>query len=128
MRKGGAAARMMLIQAAANEWKVPGVRVHRGQQRHHPQGVGPHDDLRQSRGRSQRRNRTPKDAAQGSEGPGRSSASRVKRLDTVDEGRTASMIYGIDVKLPGMLNAAIKDCPVFGGKVKSFDASQGRSR
>ena len=31
------------------------------------------------------------------------------------------MIYGIDVKLPGMLNAAIKDCPVFGGKLKSFD-------
>jgi isoquinoline 1-oxidoreductase beta subunit len=28
------------------------------------------------------------------------------------------------VKLPGMLNAAIKDCPVFGGKVKSFDAAK----
>ena len=34
------------------------------------------------------------------------------------------MIYGIDVKLPGMLNAAIKDCPVIGGKVKSFDAAK----
>src|SRR5690349_21942730 len=34
------------------------------------------------------------------------------------------MIYGIDVKLPGMLNAAIKDCPVFGGKVKSFDEAK----
>ena len=33
-------------------------------------------------------------------------------------------MYGIDVKLPGMLNAAIKDCPVFGGKVKSFDAAK----
>ena len=31
------------------------------------------------------------------------------------------MVYGIDIKLPGMLNAAIKDCPVFGGKLKSFD-------
>ncbi len=29
----------------------------------------------------------------------------------------------MDLKLPGMLNAAIKDCPVFGGKVKSFDAA-----
>ena len=36
------------------------------------------------------------------------------------------MIYGIDVKLPGMLNAAIKDCPVFGGKLKSYRRSQGR--
>ena len=34
------------------------------------------------------------------------------------------MIYGADVKLPGMLNAAIKDCPVFGGKLKSFDAAK----
>ena len=34
------------------------------------------------------------------------------------------MIYGSDIKLPGMLNAAIKDCPVFGGKVKSFDAAK----
>ena len=34
------------------------------------------------------------------------------------------MTYGIDVKLPGMLNAAIKDCPVFGGKLKSFDEAK----
>jgi isoquinoline 1-oxidoreductase beta subunit len=34
------------------------------------------------------------------------------------------MVYGIDVKLPGMLNAAIRDCPVFGGKVKSYDESK----
>ena len=34
------------------------------------------------------------------------------------------MQYAIDFKLPGMLSAAIKDCPVFGGKVKSFDASK----
>jgi isoquinoline 1-oxidoreductase beta subunit len=30
----------------------------------------------------------------------------------------------MDLKLPGMLNAAIKDCPVFGGKVKSFEAAK----
>ena len=29
----------------------------------------------------------------------------------------------MDLKLPGMLNAAVKDCPVFGGKVRSFDAA-----
>src|SRR5437773_9588233 len=34
------------------------------------------------------------------------------------------MVYGADLKLPGMLNAAIKDCPVFGGKLKSFDAAK----
>ena len=47
----------------------------------------------------------------------------MKRLDTADK-ITGKKIYGIDVKLPGMLNAAIKDCPVFGGKLKSFDAAK----
>ena len=46
-------------------------------------------------------------------------AARHSRQD-----RPASMIYGIDIKLPGMLNAAIKDCPVFGGKLKSFDEAK----
>src|SRR5207237_9037341 len=47
----------------------------------------------------------------------------LKRLDTEDK-TTGKMMYGIDVKLPGMLNAAIKDCPVFGGKLKSLDEAQ----
>jgi isoquinoline 1-oxidoreductase subunit beta len=47
----------------------------------------------------------------------------VKRLDTAEK-TTGTMIYGIDVKLPGMLNAAIKDCPVFGGKLKSYDEAK----
>ncbi len=34
------------------------------------------------------------------------------------------MIYGIDFKLPGMLNAAVKACPVFGGKLKSYDETK----
>ena len=46
----------------------------------------------------------------------------LTRLDTADK-TTGTQVYGIDLKLPGMLNAAIKDCPVFGGKVKSFDAA-----
>ena len=47
----------------------------------------------------------------------------LKRLDTIDR-VTGKQVYGADVKLPGMLNAAIKDCPVQGGKVKSFDAAK----
>src|ERR1700686_1630162 len=34
---------------------------------------------------------------------------------------TGKAVYGIDVDLPGMLYAAVKACPVFGGKVKSYD-------
>src|SRR5262249_1805870 len=47
----------------------------------------------------------------------------LKRLDTPDK-VTGTTVYGIDVKLPGMLNAAIKDCPVTGGKVKSYDQAK----
>jgi isoquinoline 1-oxidoreductase subunit beta len=36
--------------------------------------------------------------------------------------------YGIDTKLPGMVYAAITACPVFGGKLKSVDASEAKSR
>lgn len=37
-------------------------------------------------------------------------------------------VYGIDVKLPGMKWAAIKSCPVYGGKVKSYDFEKIRSQ
>ncbi len=47
----------------------------------------------------------------------------VKRLDTMPK-VIGAQVYGFDLKLPGMLNAAIKDCPVFGGKVKSFEAAK----
>jgi isoquinoline 1-oxidoreductase beta subunit len=47
---------------------------------------------------------------------------RLARLDTVEK-TNGTLVYGADLKLPGLLNAAIKDCPVFGGKVKSFNAS-----
>ena len=49
VRKGGAAARTMLIPAAAAEWKVLPRRVHGSQQRHHTQAVRPAHHLRKSR-------------------------------------------------------------------------------
>ncbi|MCB1511302.1 MAG: xanthine dehydrogenase family protein molybdopterin-binding subunit, partial [Hyphomicrobiaceae bacterium] len=50
----------------------------------------------------------------------------VKRLDTAPK-VTGEQIYGADLKLPGMLNAAIKQCPVFGGKLASFDDAKIKS-
>src|SRR5918995_982226 len=46
----------------------------------------------------------------------------LPRLDTADK-LNGSQIYGADLKLPGMLNATIRACPYFGGKVASFDAA-----
>jgi isoquinoline 1-oxidoreductase subunit beta len=45
-----------------------------------------------------------------------------KRLDVFDK-VTAKPVYAIDVRLPGMLYAAIMQCPVFGGALKSIDYS-----
>ena len=47
---------------------------------------------------------------------------RLARLDTVDK-TTGKQIYGTDLKLPGMLNAAIRACPVFGGKLRGVDTA-----
>src|SRR4029077_7145824 len=47
----------------------------------------------------------------------------VKRLDTADK-VNGKQVYGIDLKFPNMLTATIRYCPVFGGKVKSYDAAK----
>ncbi|RTE94049.1 molybdopterin cofactor-binding domain-containing protein [Bradyrhizobium sp. LVM 105] len=122
VRKGGATARVMLIQAAADGWKVPAsectaensVITHKPSGRTTTYGkvaeaaakLTPPADVKL---------KDPKDWKLIGKG--------VKRLDTLDK-TTGAMIYGADVKLPGMLNAAIKDCPVFGGKLKSFDEAK----
>src|SRR5437899_2377634 len=51
---------------------------------------------------------------------------RVRRLDTPPK-VDGSAQFGIDVKLPGMLVAVIARSPVFGGKVKSFDATNAKA-
>jgi isoquinoline 1-oxidoreductase beta subunit len=122
VRKGGATARMMLIQAAANDWKVPVAECSAANSviTHTPSGrtttygkvaetaakLPPPTDVKL---------KDPKDWKLVGKG--------LKRLDTPDK-VTGAMVYGIDVKLPGMLNAAIKDCPVTGGKLKSYDEAK----
>ncbi len=46
----------------------------------------------------------------------------LARLDGAAKAR-GQITYGLDVKLPGMLYAAIIPCPVLGGKVASFDGA-----
>ena len=122
VRKGGAAARVMLVQAAAGEWKVPASECSVSK------GVITH----KASGRSLRYGEVAAAAAKlspPSEVPLKDpkdwtiAGKPLKRLDTADK-TNGKKIYGMDFKLPGMLNAAIKDCPVFGGKVKSFDAAK----
>jgi isoquinoline 1-oxidoreductase beta subunit len=122
VRKGGATAREMLIQAAAKEWNVPasectvasGVIAHKASGRTTTYGkvaeaaakLEPPADVKL---------KDPKDW--------KIAGKPLKRLDTPDK-VTGKQVYGFDLKLPGMVNAAVKECPVFGGKVKSFDAAK----
>ncbi len=123
VRKGGAAARMMLVQAAADEWKVPASECSAASSviTHSPTGrTVNYGKVAEAAGKLT----APLPATVVLKDPKdwKIAGKRLARLDTVDK-TTGAQIYGMDFKLPGMLNAAIKDCPVFGGKVKSFDAA-----
>lgn len=122
VRKGGATARVMLIEAAANAWKVPATEctVANGVITHTPSGrTTTYGKVAEAAAKltppAEVKLKDPKDWKVIGKG--------VKRLDTADK-TTGAMVYGIDVKLPGMLNAAIRDCPVFGGKLKSYDEAK----
>src|SRR5262249_34668255 len=122
VRKGGATAREMLKQAAANEWKVPvsEVSAANGVITHTPSG---HTTTYGKVVEAAAKLEPPKEAKLKERKDWKIAGKGVKQLDTADK-LTGKLVYGIDLKLPGMLNAAIKDCPVFGGKVKSFDAAK----
>ena len=122
VRMGGATARVMLVQAAANQWGVPAtectvansVITHRGSGRSTSFGK-----VAEAAAKLE----APKEVKLKDPKEWKVIGKPVKRLDTrnkVDGGQK----YGIDLVLPGMLNAAIRECPVFGGKVKSFDAAR----
>jgi isoquinoline 1-oxidoreductase beta subunit len=126
VRKGGAAARMMLVQAAANEWKVPVAECRAAA------SVITHESSRRSTtyGRvaaAAARLSPPESVQLKDPKQWKIAGKRLARLDTVDK-TTGTQIYGMDLTMPGMLNAAIRDCPVFGGKVKSFNAADIQKR
>ena len=122
VRKGGAVARQMLIQAAAEAWDVPldecgaenSVITHLPTGRKTTYGkvataaaeLWPPEQVEL------------KDPADW-----KLIGQPVKRLDTLDK-LTGKQVFGTDLQLPGMLNAAIRACPVFTGKLASFDAAK----
>jgi len=121
VRTGGATARVMLVQAAANEWKVPAAECVALSSviTHTPSG------RRTTFGKvagAAGKLTPPVSVALKDPKDWKVAGKPVKRLDTLGK-LDGSQVYGMDFKLPGMLNAAIKDCPVFGGKLKSFDAT-----
>jgi isoquinoline 1-oxidoreductase beta subunit len=124
VRQGGAAARMMLLQAAANEWKVPvgeltvanGIITHAASGRSTSYGkvsaaaakLAP-PDAKSIKLKNPREWKV--------------AGKPMKRLDTAPK-VNGTHVFSIDLQLPDMLHAAVKACPVFGGKLKSYDESK----
>jgi len=121
VRKGGAMARQMLLQAAANEWKVPvtELAVANGVITHKSGKKTSYGKVAEAAAKLE----PPKDVTLKDPKSWRLIGKPMKRLDTVDK-LTGKYQYGIDFKMPNMLYAAIRDCPVNGGKVESFDAAR----
>ncbi len=125
VRKGGAAARVMLVQAAANAWGVPAAECSAANSviTHKPSGrTTTYGKVAEAAAKLT----PPADVPLKDPKEWKIIGKSVKRLDTVQK-VTGAQVYGFDLKMPGMLNAAIKECPVFGGKVKSFEAAKAQS-
>ncbi len=125
VRKGGAAARAMLIQAAAQRWNVPPSECNADN------SVVTHKPT----GRTLRYGEVAADAAKlpvpsnvtlKSPAQWTIIGKGVKRLDTVEK-LSGKQVFAIDVQLPDMLNAAIAQCPVYGGTLIDFDADKIKS-
>ena len=127
IRRGGAAARMMLLQAAADQWKVPvsELKVSKGTITHAASGrkttYGKVADAA-----AKLTPPDPKSITLKKPQDWTIAGTAVKRLDTANK-VNGTKVYSIDLRLPGMLCAAIKSCPVFGGKLVSFDESKVKS-
>jgi isoquinoline 1-oxidoreductase subunit beta len=122
VRKAGATARTMLIAAAANEWKVPAAECSAANSAitHKPSGrTTTFGKVAEAAAKIE----PPKDVLLKDPKDWKIAGKPLKRLDTAPK-LTGAHVYSLDLKLPGLLCAAIKDTPVFGGKLVSFDAAK----
>lgn len=124
VRRGGAAARMMLVQAAANAWGVPVAECRAANSiiTHTPSG---RTTTYGAQAAAAMRLTAPAAATVPLKDPKdwKLIGQPVARLDTRAK-LNGSQVYGMDLKLPGMLNAAIHACPVFGGTVAAVDSAE----
>ncbi|MFZ0593456.1 MAG: xanthine dehydrogenase family protein molybdopterin-binding subunit [Bryobacteraceae bacterium] len=125
LRTAGATARELLIAAAAQRWGVAPVSCTA------KAGAVWHGDSKLSYGELvESASRLP--APDLSTVPLKNPANfeligkSVPRLD-IPAKTDGSAIFGLDVRVPGMTYAMVERCPVFGGKVKSFDASKAKA-
>ena len=121
LRKAGAGARAMLVQAAAQQWQVEpascttsnGQVIHAASDRKLAYGA-----LAEAAGKLT----SPSDVPLKDPKNFTLIGKPLKRFDTPDK-TNGKVVYGIDAMLPGMKFATLVQCPVFGGKVGKVDDS-----
>ena len=126
LRQAGAAAREMLIAAAAQQWGVPAAECRAANSviTHRPTGrtvtfgavAGAASKLT-----------PPTSVALKPPEEWKLIGKPVKRFDTPDK-VMGKPVFGVDVRLPNMLFAAIRQCPVFGGTLKTYDEGAIKAR
>ena len=125
LRESGAAARSMLVSAAAQTWNVPenscttdtGVVMHQATGRKLTYGALVDKAAALP---------VPKTVTLKDPKNFKVLGKSLARLD-VPEKVNGTAGFGIDVKLPGLLTARVVRCPVFGGKVASFNADKAKA-
>jgi isoquinoline 1-oxidoreductase subunit beta len=121
LRRAGATARTMLIAAAAAQWKTLAAEcfAQNGTITHRPSGrTVSYGTIAAAAAKIA----APADVPLKPPSAWTLAGTAQKRLDVFDK-VTAKPVYAIDVRLPGMLYAAILQCPVFGGRLQSVDES-----
>ena len=124
LRVAGAQVRTMLVNAAADKWQVSAdkLRVADGKV------IGPggrkatYGELADAASKLP----VPKDVVLKEPKDFKIVGKATKRLDTPPK-VNGTAVYGIDVKLPGMVYASLEQCPVIGGKVTGFDAAKAKA-
>ena len=124
LRVAGAQVREMLIAAAAARWSVDRnlVRAEKGMV-YGPKGLkSTYGELAEAAARMPVPEKPPIKDPKDFKIVGK----RTKRVDTPAK-VNGTAEFGIDVKLPGMVYASLAQCPVIGGKVKSFDGAKAKA-
>jgi isoquinoline 1-oxidoreductase beta subunit len=124
LREAGAAARVLLVSAAAKQWNVPitECRAENGFVVHGADRL-PYGDLAGTAAKQA----APRQVALKPVDRFTVIGQPLPRLDGGDKARGRTT-FGLDVVQPGMLYAALAPCPVLGGKVASFDGSAAAQR
>jgi isoquinoline 1-oxidoreductase beta subunit len=124
LRVGGAQVREMLISAAASKWNVDRSQI----KAENGMILGPKGKKATYGSLAADASKLPVPEKVSIKDPKdfRIVGKRTRRLDTPAK-VNGTAEFGIDVKLPGMLYAALEQCPVIGGKVMSYDDSNAKS-